>query len=71
MLMYRLWWPTFNIMRKTHPNHTTTRWWPIIFFIHLVGFMLGAPFLWGCILDDRLQQRFCAKYLSTLLEERR
>ena len=69
MLMYRLWWPIHNFMQKTHPNHTTTRFWPVIFLIFLAGLTLGAVFLLGSIFSNNLQERFCAKYLMTLFED--
>ncbi len=69
MLMYRLWWPIHKFMRKTHPHHTTTQYWPVIFLIFLVGLTLGAVFLLGCIISDDLRERFCSKYLLTLFEE--
>ena len=69
MLMYRLWWPIHYYMRKEHPHHLTTRYWPVIFLIFLVGLTFGAIFLVGCIFSDYLQERFCAKYIITLFEK--
>lgn len=69
MLMYRLWWPIHIYMREEHPNHATTQFWPVIFLIFLVGFILGGIFLLGCIISDSLQERFCAKYIITIFEK--
>ena len=68
MLMYRLWWQIHCYMRRNHPTHATTRWWPVIFLIFLVGFTLGGIFLLGCIFNDSLQKRFCSKYIETIFE---
>jgi len=69
MLMIRLWWPIHKYMLENHPYHPTTKWWPVVFLIHLIGFIIGAPFLWGCILSNDLRARFCKKYVATILEE--
>lgn len=68
MLMWRLWWPIHNYMIRSYPDHLITRWWPIVFIVQLVGFTIGAPFLWGCIVSDGLQDRFITKYLVTIME---
>ena len=68
MLMIRLWWPIHNYMKRAYPDHVTTKWWPIVFIIHLIGFIIGAPLLWGCILSDELQDRFVTRYLVTIME---
>jgi len=68
MLMYRCWLPSFLYFRKWYPDHLMNRWWPIVFIIHFIGFLIGAPLLWGCILNDNLQERFCMKYINTVLE---
>jgi len=70
MLMIRLWWPIHNYMYRAYPDHLVTRWWPLIFIIHLLGYTISAPLLWGCILNDELQDRFVTKYLVTIMENK-
>lgn len=68
MLMVRLWLPIHGYMKRSYPDHITTRWWPVVFIIFLVGFTISAPLLWGCILSDELQDKFITKYLVTIME---
>ena len=69
MLMYRLWWPCNMFMQKTDPQHPVSRYWAVTFIIFLLGFAIGGIFLWQCIVSDSMQEKFCAKYLVTILEK--
>ena len=69
MLMVRLWWPIHNYMRRAYPDHIIVKWSGVVFIIHLVGYTVCAPFLWGCILSDKLQDSFITKYLVTIMEK--
>ena len=37
-------------------------WWPC----H--KFMFAGPMVWVCIVSDNMRERFCAKYVVTILE---
>lgn len=68
LLMWRLWWPCHKFIAKIRPNHPVVKWWGATFIIFLLGFIFAGPMVWVCIVSDEMREKFCARYVVTILE---
>tara|TARA_Y100001937_G_scaffold2301_1_gene2865 strand:+ start:631 stop:894 length:264 start_codon:yes stop_codon:yes gene_type:complete len=69
MSVWRLWWPSMQILEIIKPNALVVKWWFANAIIFVIMAVPMAPILLPSILSDKLRSHFVASYIGAIINE--
>ncbi len=67
--VWRLWWPSMQILRLVKPKSLVVKWWLLNAVIFSIMAIPMAPILLPSVLSERLRFRFVTSYVGAIDEE--